>query len=286
MWHRACVDAASVPAPAGGKHTGRNPSDRGKLGSRQHLVIDELRFPLEAQMSAAQVHDSRFLIPLVEPILAVKGLAGRARNRRGKLHADRAYASTAHRAWLHSRGIAARIARHGVASRGRLGRWCWVVERTSGWLQRYRRLRIRTGAASRHAPGILVVCLLAHLFCQSIERIDRLGAGATAIALQAVGEAMAAELCRGAAGTGHGFAGDLVDQRGDALTVDQFLHEAADGQALVRVQASQPLAPVREIGRDCAGCVHAALQSGWWSRFDLSSSNRFGGGTQVAVKAP
>lgn len=32
MWERACVDAASVPAPAGGEDTGRNPTDRGKLG--------------------------------------------------------------------------------------------------------------------------------------------------------------------------------------------------------------------------------------------------------------
>jgi transposase len=98
MWDRACVDAASVPAPAGGEHTGRNPTDRGKLGSKHHLLVDERGLPLVAQISIAQVHDSRFLIPLVESIPAVKGLVGRARKRPGKLHADRAYASRAHRA--------------------------------------------------------------------------------------------------------------------------------------------------------------------------------------------
>ena len=136
MWDRACVDAASVPAPAGGEHTGRNPTDRGKLGCKHHLLVDERGLPLVAQISGAQVHDSRFLIPLVESIPAVKGLAGRARKRPGKLHADRAYASRAHRAWLRSRGIAARIARYGVESGERLGRWRWVVERTLGWLHR------------------------------------------------------------------------------------------------------------------------------------------------------
>jgi transposase len=30
-WDRACIDAASVPSPRGGEHTGRNPTDRGKL---------------------------------------------------------------------------------------------------------------------------------------------------------------------------------------------------------------------------------------------------------------
>ena len=81
-------------------------------------------------------YDSRFLIPLVESIPAVKGLAGRARKRPGKLHADRAYASRAHRAWLRSRGIAARIARYGVE----VAREAWrVVERTHAWTERWRR---------------------------------------------------------------------------------------------------------------------------------------------------
>jgi len=73
MWDRACVDAASVPAPAGGEHTGRNPTDRGKLGSKHHLLVDERGLSLVARISGAQVHDSRFLIPLVESIPAVKG---------------------------------------------------------------------------------------------------------------------------------------------------------------------------------------------------------------------
>jgi len=77
----------------------------------------------------AQVHDSRFLIPLVETIPAVKGLSGRACKRPSKLHADRASALRAHREWLRRRGIAACIARYGVGSRERLGRRRWVVER-------------------------------------------------------------------------------------------------------------------------------------------------------------
>lgn len=36
-----------------------------------------------------------------------------------------------------------RIARRGVESSDRLGRYRWVVERTLAWLSRYRRLTIR-----------------------------------------------------------------------------------------------------------------------------------------------
>jgi transposase len=115
-WDRASIDAASVPSPFGGKHTGRNPTDRGKLGCKHHVLVDQRGLPLVAQISGAQVHDSQLLIPLMSAIPTVTGLPGRARKRPGKLHADCAYASRAHRAWLRRRGIAARIARYGVES--------------------------------------------------------------------------------------------------------------------------------------------------------------------------
>ena len=59
MWGRASVDAASVSAPAGGEHTGRNPTDRGKLGCKHHLMVDQRGLPPVAQISGAHVHDSR-----------------------------------------------------------------------------------------------------------------------------------------------------------------------------------------------------------------------------------
>ena len=70
---------------------------------------------------------------LVEAIPAVKGITARARKRPGKLHADRADASRAYRAYLRQRGIVARIVRYGVESREWLGRLRWVVsERSAG----------------------------------------------------------------------------------------------------------------------------------------------------------
>jgi hypothetical protein len=63
--------------------------------------------------------------------------------------------------WLRRRGIAARIARYGVESRERLGRWRWVVERTLGWLHRFRRLRIRyERRADIHQAFLFLACSL------------------------------------------------------------------------------------------------------------------------------
>lgn len=161
MWERASVEAASVPAPFGGEHTGRNPNDRSKLGCKHHLLVDQRGLPLVERIPGAQVHDSRLLIPLVESIPFVKELPGRARIHPGKLHADRAYASRAHRTWLRQRGIAAWIARYGVESRERLGQWRWVVERTLGRLHRFRRLRIRyERRADIHQAFLSLACSL------------------------------------------------------------------------------------------------------------------------------
>ena len=55
-------------APAGGEHTRRNPTDHGKLAANTHLLVAQRGLPLVAKISGAHVHDSRFLIPLVDAI--------------------------------------------------------------------------------------------------------------------------------------------------------------------------------------------------------------------------
>jgi transposase len=52
-------------------------------------------------------------------------------------------------------------ARYGIESRERLGRWRWVVERTLGWLHRFRRLRIRyERRADIHQAFLALACSL------------------------------------------------------------------------------------------------------------------------------
>jgi IS5 family transposase len=45
-WSRAAIDSVSVRAKHGGELTGPNPVDRGKAGSKYHLVIDGRGIPL------------------------------------------------------------------------------------------------------------------------------------------------------------------------------------------------------------------------------------------------
>jgi transposase len=126
--------------------TGANPVDRGKPGSKYHLLIDNGGIPLAVGLSAANTHDSQLLEPLVDAVPAVigpRGRPGRPRKRPAKLHADKGYDYSICRKALRRRGIIPRIARRGVESTTRLGRHRWKVERSVAWLLANRRLTVR-----------------------------------------------------------------------------------------------------------------------------------------------
>ncbi|MHC3433541.1 IS5 family transposase [Delftia lacustris] len=142
-WSRASIDGSSVPKPPGGQETGPNPTDRGKLGSKRHIVVDARGIPLVILVSGANRHDSKMFERCVDAIPAISGLGGRPRKRPSKLHADKGYDYKRCRAHLRQRGIASRIARRGVESSERQGKHRWVVERTHGWFAGFGKLRIR-----------------------------------------------------------------------------------------------------------------------------------------------
>lgn len=56
-WKWQSVDSMMSAAPLGGAKTGRNPTDRGKSGSKIHLLVDERGAPLAIWISGANEHD-------------------------------------------------------------------------------------------------------------------------------------------------------------------------------------------------------------------------------------
>ncbi|GHG95118.1 hypothetical protein Srubr_36740 [Streptomyces rubradiris] len=79
------------PDPQRGHLTGPNPTDRGKKGSKIHLTVDRTGLPLSIGISAANLHDSQALIPLVRGIPSIRSRRGPRRRRPGKLHGDKGY---------------------------------------------------------------------------------------------------------------------------------------------------------------------------------------------------
>jgi transposase len=117
--------------------------DRGRRGSKHHLIACGEGNPLAVALTAANVNDVTQTIALVDAIPPVRGKRGRPRRRPRRLLGDGAYHSRRDRLALRARGIQPKIAKPKSPHGSGLGRERWVVERTLSWLHQYRRLRVR-----------------------------------------------------------------------------------------------------------------------------------------------
>ncbi len=133
-------------------------------------MVDKKGVPLAVSISAANVNDSKLLQEVVDSVGSVRGRRGRPRKRPEKLHAAKGYDYLRCRRFLRKRGIKTRIARRGVDSSEKLGRYRWVVERAFSWLYRFRSLSIvryerRVDNLLGFAQLGYIVILLRHLRC-------------------------------------------------------------------------------------------------------------------------
>jgi transposase len=145
----------------GGPKTGPNPTDRGKKGSKHHVLTDRRGIPLTQTLTAANVNETTTLPAMLDRVPRLPTRGGRPRRRPKKLHVDKGYASAKNRQACRSRGIVPRIPRKGVERSDRLGRYRWVVERTFGWLHRMRRLLVRyERRADIHEAFLTLGCAL------------------------------------------------------------------------------------------------------------------------------
>ncbi len=161
-WSRAAVDASMAKAPLGGEDTGPNPTDRGKSGGTDHVLVDGHGIPLSAVSTAANVPEINRLIPLVATIPEV-GHEPQSKLPEN-LFGDRAYDSEPHRKLLEWLGIVPWFARRRTEHGSGLGVYRWVVERTLSWLHGFGRMRRRLSRKSKLRDAFLrlsccLICL-------------------------------------------------------------------------------------------------------------------------------
>ncbi|MFB9883976.1 IS5 family transposase [Planobispora siamensis] len=142
-WSKAVIDSAQVRALKGGPKTGPSPVDRGKTGSKHHVITDGSGIPLAMGLGGGNRNDILQLIPLIDAIPPVRGKRGRPRRRPAVIYADRAYDHEIYRRQVRRRRIEPIFARRGTGHGSGLGTHRWVVEQTLALLHHFRRLRIR-----------------------------------------------------------------------------------------------------------------------------------------------
>jgi putative transposase len=128
-----------------GKKTGKNPTDRGKLGVKRSVLIDGRGVPLGAAVDGANVHDQKLLedtldnIPIERPRPAPR--------KPQHLCLDKGYTGEPVEREVRRRHYTPHVPAKSPDSpkpkrrRGKARRW--KVERTHSWINRARRLLIR-----------------------------------------------------------------------------------------------------------------------------------------------
>jgi IS5 family transposase len=136
------------------------------------MVVDRRGIPLARTLAGANSPGAKLVEATLAAIEPSKRPRGRPRQRPAKLHADQADEAAERRQELRRRGLPPRIARRGIESSERLGRYRWAVERTHSWMNRSRRLKLRyERRADSHLAflplGCALVCwnFMVNLFC-------------------------------------------------------------------------------------------------------------------------
>jgi transposase len=142
-WARAAVDSTFARAFGGVEDSGKNPTDRGRPGVKQHVLVDAQGIPLAGDVTPANVPEIKELLPLVDSCGPLDE-TGEPRRRPEEIYGDRAYDSQPHREELQQRGIEPKLAKRYTEHGSGLGVFRWVVERTISWLHGFRKLRFVT----------------------------------------------------------------------------------------------------------------------------------------------
>lgn len=142
-WSRAAVDSTFARAFGGVKGSGKNPTDRGRPGVKQHLLADAKGIPLAGLSTPANVPEIAMLLPLVDTHGPLNS-KGKPKRQPKRVDGDRAYDSEPHRQELRQRGILPQLAKRCTEHGSGLGKYRWVVERLISWLHGFRKTRFVT----------------------------------------------------------------------------------------------------------------------------------------------
>lgn len=146
------MDGALMQAPVRGQAVcleddalGRNPTDRGRSGSKTHLHVDQQGIPLGITLTGANVHDSRLIFPTLAT--AVLARPEPTPDQPQHLCLDKGYDYPRVESEVKEHAYLAHIRRIGEEKRadGKKAHPArrWVVERTIAWIKGFRAIRTR-----------------------------------------------------------------------------------------------------------------------------------------------
>jgi putative transposase len=133
--------------------TGANPTDRGKSGTKRHVLTDQKGIPLSVSITGANTHDMKAAIDTLDTIIVQRP------SYKQNLCLDKGYDFPEIEKEITKRRYIPHI-RHRGEERFielRYSAKRWVVERTNSWHNRFRKLLVRYEKKSENY--LTLVCL-------------------------------------------------------------------------------------------------------------------------------
>jgi putative transposase len=139
------IDGCITKAPLGGRQTGPNPTDRGKKGTKRHLLTEAAGLPISVVVTGANRHDKT----QVKHVFEIMPIRPPDPTPEAPQHfcGDKGYDYNDVRSFIGYRHMNDHIKSRGQEQQAlkvpgyRARRW--VCERTHSWINRFRRLLIR-----------------------------------------------------------------------------------------------------------------------------------------------
>jgi putative transposase len=159
---------------SGGKKVGKNPTDRGKNGTKKSVLVDGAGGPLAAVIVGANVPDAQVLRATIEATVVERPEPTAARPQH--LCLDKGYDNPTGRKALEGTKYTPHIRRIGEEkkpcdrSKGEKPRR-WVVERTLAWLSKCRGILVRYDKKAENYLGLIQLACALFWY----RRLHRLG---------------------------------------------------------------------------------------------------------------
>lgn len=168
------IDGSQHKAPCGGAGTGKNPTDRGRLGWKWSLLCDRNGIPLGWAIDGANRHDTTLLDATLDAADDQRLL-----EEIETLHLDRGYDNGVVRTAITAAGIddlicsKVRRAGHGKVKKHVPLGMRWPIERTNSWLSNFGQLRRNTDRQARHRLAQLALAVTLLITAKLIDWRDR-----------------------------------------------------------------------------------------------------------------
>jgi len=139
--------------------TGYNPTDRGKLGSKRHILTDKDGIPLSTFITSANTHDVTVATNTIDNIVIRRPSYNKSSEHKQNLCLDKAYHSKEVEQEIIKREYIPHI-RHRREAKKLLHKKKhparrWVVERTNSWHNRFRKLFTRYEKKDENYLGLV-----------------------------------------------------------------------------------------------------------------------------------